>query len=132
MDARGIKKIIKEVIFPGDLAKIGIFFCQGDKMTRRMILVPSFAAGKRKMLSAARLESPMVTKTTSSKPAGSIFKARAATRTSNGPNCSDKSSQRRLLFRDSVWYCSAGDREASLAQSRASALLAEGFWNSHR
>ena len=35
MDARGIKKTIKEVVFPGELAQIGIFFGQGNKMMGR-------------------------------------------------------------------------------------------------
>jgi len=35
MDTRGIKKTIKEVISPGELSQIGIFFGQSDKMMRR-------------------------------------------------------------------------------------------------
>ncbi len=34
MYARGIKKTIKEVIFPGELAQIGIFFGQGNEIMR--------------------------------------------------------------------------------------------------
>ncbi len=33
MDTRGIKKAIKEVIFPGELGQVRILFGQGDKMT---------------------------------------------------------------------------------------------------
>src|SRR5260370_7463151 len=33
MDTRGIKKAIKEVIFPGELGQVRIHFGQGDKMT---------------------------------------------------------------------------------------------------
>jgi hypothetical protein len=61
------------------------------------------AAGRRKTLSAARLETPMMTKTTSSKPAGSIFAARETTRASNGPNSPGRSSQPRLLSMDFAW-----------------------------
>ena len=70
----------------------------GSMVSSRKVLFPRLAAGERKMLSAARLETPMVTKTTSSKPAGSTFAARATTRASNGPNCSGKSSQLRFAL----------------------------------
>jgi len=40
----------------------------GSMVSSRKVLFPSFAAGRRKTLSAARPETPMMTKTTSSKP----------------------------------------------------------------
>jgi hypothetical protein len=104
----------------------------GSMLARRKVLFPSLALGKDRMLWAARLESPMTTKTTSSKPAGSMLATRATTWASNGPNCPGKSSQPRLLFTDCHWYCSTGHRKVSLAHSRASALLAKRLLNSRR
>jgi hypothetical protein len=152
----GDQETIKEVVFPGELAQIGIFFGQRNKMmgrktdshhfqsfkkiqeqgvcldefaglvgkTKRVVskssnsskarresgsmvssrkgLFPRLAAGRRKMLSSPSLETPMVTKTTRSKPAGAIFAARVTTRASNGPNCPGRSSQPRLLSMDSA------------------------------
>src|SRR5882762_5860872 len=61
MDAWGIKKTIKEVIFHGELAQIGIFFRQGNKMMRRRMDSHHFQHGRprgRAMATTARQIEP--------------------------------------------------------------------------
>jgi len=104
----------------------------GSIVSSRKVLFPSLASGKCKILLAARLEWPIVTKTTSSKPAGSIIAARVTTRAIKGPSCWGKSSQRKLLFKNSAWNSSAGQRERSLAHNLGRALVSKRSCNSRR